>query len=174
MTMKREMIWTAILGLVAVIGSYGLACVFPFAAVAALAAVTLDTRRGALLVGTTFLANQIVGFTLMNYPLDTQAFAWSGFIAAGALGAFAAARLVQRGATLLSVRTLFSLAASILAYQVVMFTGALALDGFASSTPEIVAAVALSDIYWFAGLAALHMIVAYAFNRGGAALLPTT
>ncbi len=157
MTKTRELIWTAILGLVAVLGSYALACIFPFAAVAALAAVTLDLRRGALLVGATFIANQAVGFTLMNYPHDTQAVLWGGFIGLGAFTGFLAARLV-RSPTLLSPRTIGALAAAIIGYQAIMFTGALLLDGFESSTPGIVAAIAYNDALWFAGLALVSLI----------------
>jgi hypothetical protein len=43
------MIWTAILGIAAIFGSYFFACVFPFAAVATIAALTLDVRRGVAL-----------------------------------------------------------------------------------------------------------------------------
>ena len=43
MTERPTLLWSAILGLTAIVGSYGFACVFPFAAIAALAAVTLDT-----------------------------------------------------------------------------------------------------------------------------------
>jgi len=164
MTMNRETIWITIFGLVAVLGSFALACVFPFAAVAALAAVTLGARRGTLLVGATFAANQIVGFTLMGYPLDAQAFAWSGFIGAGAFAAFAAARLV-RGDALVSPRTLGSLVAAIMGYQAVMFVGAIVLDGFASSTPAIVAQIALNDLVWFAGLGALHLVLSLTIGR---------
>jgi hypothetical protein len=165
MTMKREMIWSTILGLVAVLGSYGFACVFPFAAVAALAAVTLDPRRGAAVVGATFLANQIVGFTLLSFPHDAQAYAWGGFIAAGAFAAFGAAILVQRAATFVSLRTVASLAAAIAAYQAAMFIGAVALDGFASSTPEIVITVALNDLRWFAGLGATYLLLSGGLQR---------
>ncbi len=165
MTMNRELIWSAILGLVAVIGSFGLACVFPFAAVAALAAVTLDARRGAMLVGATFLANQIVGFTLLSFPHESQAYVWGGFIGAGAFAAFGAALLVQRAAPIMSLRTLASLGAAIVAYQAVMFVGALALDAFASSTLEIVATVARNDVLWFAALAALRIALGYGLPR---------
>jgi hypothetical protein len=160
------------LGLVAVLGSFAFACVFPFAAVAALAAVTLDARRGVMLVGATFLANQIVGFTLMGYPLDAQAFGWSGFIAAGAFAAFGAACFVQRGASVLSLRTVGALAAAIIGYQAVMFAGALTLDGFASSTPAIVAQIVLNDVLWFAGLATVSLALMRIAEPRRTALVP--
>lgn len=158
MSERPALLWSAILGLTAIIGSYGFACVFPFAAMATLAAVTLDTRRAALLVGVVWLANQIVGFTLMNYPHDAQAYVWGGAILVSALAALAAARAVAVPA-LLSLRSIGALAVAIIAYQALMFIAAVALDGLESSTPTIVAQVALSDVAWFTGLAALRLLI---------------
>ena len=158
MTERPTLLWSAILGLTAIVGSYGFACVFPFAAIAALAAITLDTKRAAMLVAAVWAANQIVGFTLMNYPLDAQAFAWSAFILVAAMAALGAAAAVGTR-ELLSVRTLGAVVASIAAYQAVMFVGAFALDGFESSTAAIVAQVALNDCIWFAGLAAVRFVL---------------
>lgn len=45
------LVWATLLGAKTIVGSYGFACVFPFAAIAALAAATLDLRRAAMLVG---------------------------------------------------------------------------------------------------------------------------
>ena len=157
---SQPILWSAILGLAAIVGSYGLACVFPFAAMAALGAVTLDARRGALFVGAVWLANQIVGFTLMSYPHDAQAYVWGAAILASALLAFAAARAVAGPSRhLVAWRTLGALAAAIAAYQAAMFVWAVVLDGLASSTPAIVAAVAAQDILWFAGLMAARMLL---------------
>jgi hypothetical protein len=154
------LLWSAVLGLTAILGSYGFACVFPFAAIAALAAVTLPVRRAVILVLAVWGANQIVGFTLMQYPHDAQAYAWGAVILTAAMAALWAATFVLKGSdSLLSLRMLAGLAASIAAYQVVMFGGAVVLGGFESSTPAIVAQVALNDCLWFAGLAAVRILL---------------
>ena len=168
MTISKNvaLLWSAIIGLTAVLGSYGLACVFPFAALAALAAVTLPTRQAAILIGAVWAANQIVGFTLLSYPQDAQAYAWGIIIGAAALFALGAAKVVFGAETqLLSIRTIAALATSIIAYQAVMFIGAAGLDGFASSTPKIVATVARNDIFWFAGLGALRLVLGIGLPR---------
>ena len=153
------LLWTAILGATAVFGSYAFACVFPFAAVATIAALTLDARRATALVAAVFVVNQIVGFAVNHYPLQTGTYAWGGFIALAAFMALGAAILVRGNAALLTLRTPVALVAAIAAYQAVMFVGAVALDGFASSSPEIVAKIALNDVVWFAGLAALRLVL---------------
>ena len=178
MTNARNMtlIWSAIVGLTAVVGSYGLACVFPFAALAALAAVTLPTRQAVALLGAVWAANQIVGFTLLSYPHDGQALVWGFIIGVAAFAGLAAAKLAFGAETrIVSVRSVAALVASIVAYQGVMFIGAFALDGFESSTPEIVATVARNDVLWFAGLVALRVALGTALPRWfGSALTPRT
>lgn len=165
-TKNTALLWSAVLGLTAAVGSYGLACVFPFAAIAALAAVTLPTRQAAGLMGAVWVVNQIVGFTLLSYPHDAQALAWGGFIGIGAFAALAAAKFAFGGETrLISGRTVAALAASIVAYQIVMAAGAYVLDGFESSTPAIVADVVRNDLMWFAGLVALRLALGVSLPR---------
>jgi hypothetical protein len=163
---NTTLLWSAILGITAIVGSYGLACVFPFAALAALAAVTLPTRQAVTLLGAVWLTNQIVGFTLLSYPHDGQAVVWGAIIGAAALLALGAAKVAFGKETkLVSLRSVAALAASIIAYQAVMFVGAAGLDGFASSTPEIVATVARNDALWFAGLGAMRIALGTALPR---------
>ena len=162
MTISKNtaLLWSTILGLTAVLGSYGLACVFPFAALAALAVVTLPTRRAVVLVGAVWAVNQVVGFTLLSYPHDGQALTWGIVIGAAAFAALGAAKIAfGRETRPISLRSIAALAASIVAYQCVMFFGAVGLDGFESSTPEIVAGIVRDDVAWFAGLAAIHALL---------------
>jgi hypothetical protein len=163
---QTTLLWSAILGLTAIVGSYGLACVFPFAALAALAAVTLPTRQAIALLGAVWAMNQIVGFALLSYALGDHAVTWGVVIGGAAFAALVAAKLTLGAETrLISVRSIAALAASILTYQVIMFVGAYALDGFASSTPEIVATAARNDVLWFAGLGALRLTLGLGLPR---------
>jgi hypothetical protein len=164
MTARQLTIWTAILAMTAVVGSYSLACVLPFAAIAAVAAITLPRRQAIAAVGATWAANQIIGFTMMDYANGANAYAWSGFIAFGAVAGLGAA-LLARGSTIVSWRTPLALVASVAAFQAVMFAGAVMLDGFASSTPEIVATIVRNDAIWFAGLLALWVMISRFASR---------
>ncbi len=163
---NTTLLWAAVLGLTAALGSYGLACVFPFAAIAALAAVTLPTRQAAILLGATWLVNQTIGFALLGYPHDAQAIAWGLIIGVAAFAGLAAARAVTaREAHLLSPRTIVALVAAIVAYQAIMFGGAIIMDGFESSTPAIVADVVRNDLLWFAGLTVMRLLLSAALPR---------
>jgi hypothetical protein len=163
---NTTLLWSAVLGLTAAMGSYGLACVFPFAALAALASVTLSTRQAVVLLGAMWLVNQVIGFTLLSYPHDGQAVAWGAIIGIAAFAGLGAAKVAFGSETrLISIRTAGALAASIIAYQVVMFVGAFAMNGFESSTPAIVADVARNDAMWFSGLAALRLALGISLPR---------
>jgi hypothetical protein len=163
---STTLLWSAVLGLTAAVGSYGLACVFPFAALAALAAVTLPTRQAAMLLGAMWLVNQGIGFTLLSYPHDGQAVAWGAIIGIAALAGLGAATIAfGKETNLVSFRTVGALAASIIAYQAIMFVGAYVMNGFESSTPAIVGDVVRNDALWFAGLTALRLALGTALPR---------
>ena len=166
--MTAATIWTAILGASAIFGSYFLACVFPFAAIATIAALMLDLRRGVALVAGTWLANQIVGFAFMHYPQTLETVALGISLGLGALAAFAVAYGVLRhGAT--AVRTGSALIGAFAAYQAVIFVGALGFGGAENFSPAIIGAVALNDAIWFAGLLALRLVLTRAVPRLGTA-----
>lgn len=155
-TATAALTWTAILGTSAIFGSYFFACVFPFAAIATIAALTLDLRRGVALVVATWFANQVVGFSLMHYPqtLDTVALGVS--LGLGALAAYAVAHVVLRsGAS--PMRAVAALGGAFAAYQLVIYAGALGFGGAENFSADIIAKVALNDAIWFAGLAALNL-----------------
>ena len=50
--------------------SFGLACVMPFAALCAVGACTLPRRDAFAVAGMAWLANQVVGFGFLHYPVD--------------------------------------------------------------------------------------------------------
>jgi hypothetical protein len=72
----RRPLWLALLIAAGVAFTLGFACAMPFAAFAAVAAVTLNRRDGLLLTVGLWLANQIVGFAFLGYPTDPTTLAW--------------------------------------------------------------------------------------------------
>jgi hypothetical protein len=84
-------LWIALIAALTVGGSVAFACAAPLAAIAALAALTMRRVEGVALVVTAWLANQLVGFGILDYPLDVSTFGWGGAIGAAAVGGFLAA-----------------------------------------------------------------------------------
>ena len=84
-------LWIALIAGLTVIGSYGLACVAPLAAVAALAALTLSRTEGLALVVVAWIVNQAVGFALLSYPHAPDTYAWGAAIGIAAVLGYVAA-----------------------------------------------------------------------------------
>jgi len=72
----------------------GFACALPFAAFATIAALLFDFGTAVLAILAVWLANQIVGFGFMHYPMDASTFAWGGGLGALGLASLIAARAV--------------------------------------------------------------------------------
>lgn len=135
----------AILAATTLTGSVVLACMMPFAAIAAIAALAMPARRGLAAVGLCWLGNQVLGFGLMGFPWDGATFAAGLSLLAASLVAFAAARAV-RGGPLLAFPAAFA------AFEASLFAYAIPFGDPALFSPEIVGLIALNDALWFAGL----------------------
>lgn len=166
-TIDNRVIWAGILASVTLVGSYGLACIFPFAALAALAALTLDRRNGALLVAAVWLGNQAVGYGLLDYPWDSYSAGRGVALGLGALAAFFAAKAVAGDARLASPRALAVLATAFAVQQGVTFLDALWSGSSENYAPSIVAQVALNDALWFAGLAFVRIAMVRVLGSSG-------
>ncbi len=153
----RTGLWPASLAAATVLGSWALACVFPFAAMAALAALTMSRRAGIALVATIWAANQFVGFFVLSFPWEMQAVGHGIAILGCTLAGFAAARFVA-GRIMVgsSLRSVAALASAFVVYLALMRAYAQFGGGTENFTLEINAAVALNDALWFAGLMALR------------------
>lgn len=167
------LIWTAILGIAAIFGSYFFACVFPFAAVATIAALTLDVRRGVALITATWVANQVVGFAFMHFPQTFETAALGISLGLGALTAYAVAFSVVHEART-PVRIVAAFTGAFVAYQLVIYAGALGFGGAENFSATIIQGVALNDAIWFAGLGALRLALTRAVPALSAAHVART
>ena len=167
-----QTIWPLSLGLSTVIGSLLLACVFPFASFAALAALTMTPRRGLMLVTAAWALNQATGFFLMSFPWDAQAVGHGIAILAATLAATMIARLVvdnMRGA--LALRAGAALLAAFVVNQILLRAYASIGGGAENFSAEIITGVAVNDAIWFTGLMLLRAVIA---RLTGERALPAT
>jgi hypothetical protein len=157
-----QMVWPLSLGASTVVGSLLLACVFPFASFAALAALTMTPRRGLMLVTAAWAVNQATGFFLMSFPWDAQAVGHGIAILAATLAATVVARLVAdniRGVT--ALRAVAALASAFVVHQVLLRAYASVGGGAENFSADIISGVALNDAMWFTGLMALRFVIAH-------------
>jgi len=157
-----QSIWPLSLGASTVVGSLLLACIFPFAAFAALAALTMTPRRGFLLVTAAWMVNQATGFFLMSFPWDAQAVGHGIAILAATLAATIVARLCVdnlRGAA--SLRAAAALTSAFIVHQILLRAYASVGGGAENFSADIITAVAVNDVMWFAGLMAMRAVIAH-------------
>ncbi len=163
---KTGTLWTAILAAVTTFGSYGFACVFPFSALATLAAITLPRRSGLMLVTGVWVVNQIVGYALHGYPTDASTIGWGIAIGVASIVAyFAAAAIVGNRSGLISGRAFLGLAGAFFSYEALLFAYAQFAGGLETFSADIVSKLALSDALWFCGLCVLRLAVTKVVSR---------
>ncbi|WP_217429807.1 hypothetical protein, partial [Sphingomonas bacterium] len=80
-------LWIVLLTLASTGTTWALACMTPFAALAALAATHLRRRDGAALMLVTWGVSQAVGFGVLHYPHDPKTIEWGAALGLAALGA---------------------------------------------------------------------------------------
>jgi hypothetical protein len=152
--------WPATLAGATVLGSLALACIFPFAAFATLAALTMRPRNGLALVAAVWAANQAVGFLLLSFPWDAQAVGHGIAILVATIASFGAARFTAAkmgdNAVLGGVTALVS---AFVVYQLLLRGYAQFGGGAENFSTEIVTGVAINDALWFVGLIALRFVL---------------
>ena len=159
----RHLVWLSLLVSASVAFSLGLACATPFAAFVAVAALTLSRRDAFVLVGSVWLANQLVGFTVLSYPWTASTFPWG--VALGAAAAFAtlasqwAARQLAEAARGITFAATFMVAFAV--YEAVLFVVAVALlGGTQDFTGEILGRILAINAAAFGGLVLLNRVAA--------------
>jgi len=138
----RKPLWLALLVVASVAFTMGFACATPLAAFAAAAAATLGRRDALLLAGGVWLANQIVGYGVLAYPVNADSLAWGAIMGAATLIAVEAARpAVALVGTQLGTMVRFAAAFAIafLVYEVLLYVPAVAgLSGIEEFEPSVV------------------------------------
>ncbi len=172
MTSAKSAAWPASLAASTVLGSLLLACVFPFASFAALAALTMTLRRGLMLVTAAWALNQATGFFLMSFPWDAQAVGHGIAILAAVLASTVVARAVlTKMSSSAAIRAVAALVSAFVVFQILLRAYASVGGGAENFSAEIISGVALNDAIWFTGLLALRGVIAH---FSGEKALPAT
>jgi hypothetical protein len=157
----RHSLWLALLVAASVVFSLGLACAVPLAAFAAAAALSLSRRDALLLIALVWLANQLVGFILLDYPWTASTFAWAAVLCVVALLATLAGQWIA--GRFANARRAFTATATFLAafavYETTLFAvSATLLGGVEIYTLAIQGPIFAINAAAFVGLLALHRL----------------
>jgi hypothetical protein len=160
-TAWRHALWLALLVAASVAFSLGFACAVPFAAFGAVAALTLSRRDALLLIGAVWLANQIVGFSVLSYPWDASTLTWGVVLGIVAIlttvAAQATARRLQgRGAV---VASLAAFVGAFIVYEGGLYlVSATLLGGTEDFTPTIITRILAINAAAFVALLVLDRL----------------
>lgn len=133
---RATLLWIVLLAAAAMGTTWALACMTPFAALAALAATHLRARDGLGLMLVTWGLSEVVGFGVLHYPHDPLTLAWGVALGLAALGAAGGAYLALgtlRGGHWLA-RLAAAFAGAFVAFKLVLIAGDVVLGGPFSST----------------------------------------
>jgi hypothetical protein len=157
----RHLLWLALVVGASVGLSLGFACAIPFAAFAAAAALTLPRRDALALILSVWFANQLVGFTVLGYPLTASTFEWGAALGAVAVLATFAGQWAA-GRSLGAARVVGAAAAFLLAfavYEAALFVVSIAwLGGAEVFTAAIQGRILAINAATFIGLLVLHRL----------------
>jgi hypothetical protein len=136
----------------------------PFAAFAAIAALTLSRRDAFALVGAVWLANQIAGFAVHHYPVTASTLAWGATLGAVALLSTLAAQWVKDHlARSHMVAAIAAFLAAFAVYEGSLFAISLALaNGVSDYAPSIVGRIFAINTAAFAALFLVHRLGVFA------------
>ena len=158
----RVTAWAALLAAAAILGSWAFACVMPFAAVAVIAARTLELRGALAAVGLVWAANQAVGFLLLDYPFDATTLLWGAALLVAVLLATGAAAAVQLRSKAI-VGALVGFAAAFTVYEAGLFAASVVLGGAETFAPNIVLDVLKLNAVWLVTLYAASAMLGSRF-----------
>lgn len=155
-----ERTWPLLLVTVGALSSLYYTCTVPLIAFAAVAGITLGRNRALLVVSGIWLANQILGYTLHQYPQTPVSFAWGGILGLGALLVTVAA-LAMRSAKAVPrpFAVLLALIGGFACYEGLILLASIGLGSLDSFTPAIVAGIFLTNALWVGGLSAVHALL---------------
>ncbi len=162
------MLWVALIGALSVGTTFSYACGAPFVAMSALAAISLGQREGLVAVLVGWLANQVVGFGFLGYPMGGMTFLWGGLIGAEMIVAYLATRFVINAlsASFSAIAAcMIGFATAFLVFEALIYGTALVLGGAAAFTVAGMAWVLAVDIVAYAGMLFLHILLKAIFER---------
>jgi hypothetical protein len=153
---RRDTLWIAVLMTAAILGSLALACATPFAAFAAMVALTLPLRRGLTLIAAAWAINQMIGYGALGYPWTADSLGWGLAIGAAAVLATAAAYALapRLAAAPLASRAGLGFIAAFAVFELALFAVALAVGDTRNFGAAIVTELAVANAAWLAALLA--------------------
>lgn len=157
----RRQLWLVLLVASSMVFSLSFACAAPLVAFGVAAALTLPQRDALSLICGVWLADQVVGYTIIHYPWTANSLAWGAILGVAAvLATLAAQWTVQRlGRQPKAVVALAALLAAFTVYEGVLVAPALAgLGGMGGFTAAVIGRIFAINAGALVGLLGLNYL----------------
>jgi len=166
--MSERWIHTVWVGLLVALSgglTVGFACVAPFAALGAAAAMTLPGRQALVCTISVWLANQAAGFALMSYSWTLNTIGWGVAIGVATVAGTLAAQwwLLRSEGQRSTTRIVAGFATAFAVNQAILYAAAVSvLGGVAAFAPGIIVQVLGVNVVAFIGLWGVGRLLAVA------------
>ncbi len=137
----RRQLWLVLLVGASVAFSFSFACAAPLVAFSVAAALTLPSRNALSLICGVWFADQVVGYTVIDYPWTANSLAWGALLGVSAvLGTLAAQWTVRSsGGQSKAVKAFAAFLVAFTVYEGILFVPAFAgLGGMGGFTPAVI------------------------------------
>lgn len=154
---RASTLWIVLLTVATTLSTLALACMTPFASLAAVAAVHMRRRDGVLLMLATWVVNQAIGFGLMHYGGDPSTIAWGFGIGAATVAAVLAGGAAAPRVTAYPAKLAVAFVAAFVAFKAVLALCALELGGIEETLAlQYTAPQVVREALFVVGLVALY------------------
>ena len=151
--------WIALATGASLLFSLALACATPFAALATVAATRTAPGAARMTMVAAWLANQAVGYLVLDYPRTWDSFAWGAAIGIAALLAAEAVLATRRRSASAAMRLAGGFVAAFVVYEVSLYAATAVLpSGPGAFAPSVVFGILWTNALALAGLLALHRV----------------
>jgi hypothetical protein len=162
-------LWIGLMTIASTVTTLALACATPFPALAALAAVHVRRTEGLLLIGAAWVASQLVGFCVLDYPMSSSNIAWSVALGLAAVGSLIVAQfsISKLGGSHVITRLVVAYVAAYVGFKLVVLGWSFALDdSWAAFSTKILVRQFVRYGAILVGLVILHRLLEVAGIRG--------
>lgn len=147
----KSSLWALSLALFSALLTFKFACATPFAALAAIAALSLPRRVALSAIVGAWALNQFIGYGALDYPLENQSVLWGAMMGAATLLALLVAQRTAAAVAAPQPRAGAVLLASMTSYQLGLFALAnLLADMVGGFSRAVVLEVSITNVLSFA------------------------
>lgn len=167
--MAQGRLWPSLLTTIGCLGNVTYTCTLPFVTIGILTGTTLSRPKAIISTLIIWLANQIFGYTLHNYPRTPDSFGWGITLGICTLAVTLAASyrpLFKPGKLWLNYLWIpVMLIVGFLGFQVLIFLAGLGLGGTHGLTLPILVEIWLDNWLWTGLWIGIHTFLAWSSGR---------